>query len=479
MAQCRLGHRGFGCAFFALVATLPGYLNYSSDGLEGPASGAGSETRYGVVFDAGSSGSRVHVYSYRTGGEAGEFELVQDLLKKVKPGLSSYAHDPVAAAFSLTGLLRYAEEKVPQSEHSRTPLFLMASAGLRAIKQDDAAAILKSVRTLFRSSPFRFEDDWAYIMSGKEEGVFGWVTVNYLLNALDDKSRSRGVIDLGGGSVQLVYHMPQGVRAHQDYSGEVLHGGKKHDLYVGTFAGYGLDHARDRLLESLKTDAADTAEHPCVASGHKIERKSKDGAMQSFIGTGSFKDCAARYRALFDKTVACGSPPCRFAGVFQPAELPVRIFGFSYLYDRTSAIGLLDGKVQEFGIQSMTIQDIEKAAEAMCSLPPSDAAARFADVEDAKKWDNFCGDAAYLAVLLEHGFGIDRSMDLTMGNKLGATEIVWTLGAIIAKSGALKAQEAEKDRQALADHDGIYPELAKMARQAEDQAAGAAQKQEL
>jgi len=414
-----------------------------------------AETHYGLVFDAGSSGSRVHVYSYRSGGDAGDFELVQDLLLKSKPGLSSFADDPRAAAQSLRGLLDFAQEKVPKAQHGSTPVFLMASAGLRALSEEKREAILESVRDVFWESPFLFIREWAYIMSGRDEGVYGWVTVNYLLEALgEDKSRSTGVIDLGGGSVQMVYHMPSNVKlAAEANTGTVLHGVHKHSLYVASHS-HGLDAARKTLLESIThqhfavgKDPTASVEHPCLANGHTAQQKLKDGSLQSYVGTGSFDECASLYRKQFSKDLseaACTVPPCAIGGVFQP-ELPASIFGFSYLYDRTRAIGLLDGQAEEFGIQKMTIADIEKAAQALCSSSPSEAAPRFKECEDAAKWENFCGDATYLTVLLNHGFGIARDTELTMGNKIKDIEIVWTLGALISKSGSAMAKDLAKD----------------------------------
>lgn len=44
---------------------------------------------------------------------------------------------------------------------------------------DKASQILQEVKQKIKSFPFNFRG--AVILSGQEEGVYGWVTVNYLL----------------------------------------------------------------------------------------------------------------------------------------------------------------------------------------------------------------------------------------------------------------------------------------------------------
>merc|ERR1712176_1461024 len=136
---------------------------------------------------------------------------------------------------------------------------------------------------------------------------------------------------------------------------------------------------------------------------------------------------------------------CPISGCFhdrkEESDLPNRLVGFSYMYDRTKAIGLLGGDAQMFGTTEVTINDLRAAAQKLCSMAPTDAKARFTDCIDSDKWQNFCGDATYIVVLLENGFGFDPSMTLTMANKINGIELVWTLGAIIAKSDNLPIRE--------------------------------------
>lgn len=91
------------------------------------------------------------------------------------------------------------------SRWSSTPLALKATAGLRLLPGEQAQVLLEKVKELFRSSPFLLPKDDVKIMDGVNEGIFAWVTVNYLLQLFGESSNTVGTIDLGGVSLQRIY----------------------------------------------------------------------------------------------------------------------------------------------------------------------------------------------------------------------------------------------------------------------------------
>lgn len=157
-----------------------------------------SQELYAVVFDAGSTGSRVHVVHFKE--SQGVLELQNDALQHLKPGLSSYADDPEKAAQSLAPLLDFALKTVPKELQAQTKIKLGATAGLRLLPDGKAEAILAAVKTYLSKSPFDLDPvTGVTILDGSDEGAFAWLTLNYLLGQLgEDGEDTMAAIDLGG-----------------------------------------------------------------------------------------------------------------------------------------------------------------------------------------------------------------------------------------------------------------------------------------
>lgn len=80
-----------------------------------PHAAAATTVRYAVVFDAGSTGSRVHIFKFvqQDAQGGGGLKLISDTFEQLKPGLSSFPDDPGAAALSLKPLIDLALKTVP------------------------------------------------------------------------------------------------------------------------------------------------------------------------------------------------------------------------------------------------------------------------------------------------------------------------------------------------------------------------------
>jgi hypothetical protein len=116
------------------------------------------------------------------------------------PGLSSFADHVQDVAAYLAPLLAFAAERVPLAHQPATPLYLLATAGLRLLPLDAQARILRAACDAVRGThtstgtgtgtgtdgrpAFQFDCHQARVLSGEAEGVFGWVTVNYLTERL-------------------------------------------------------------------------------------------------------------------------------------------------------------------------------------------------------------------------------------------------------------------------------------------------------
>ena len=127
--------------------------------------------QYALTIDAGSTGSRIHVYKFNNCGPSPQLEY--ETFMSIQPGLSAYNRDPTAAAASLDPLLQEAYRVVPEELRKCTPIEVKATAGLRLLGVQESVAILDEVRN-------RLETDWDFvvggersveIMEGKDEGA--------------------------------------------------------------------------------------------------------------------------------------------------------------------------------------------------------------------------------------------------------------------------------------------------------------------
>ena len=94
-------------------------------------SASASDFEYGVVIDAGSSGSRVRLFKWpmRTRQfEIPDAEEIDSL--KIKPGLSDFSERQDEIEAYIGQLLSYAIENIPAGSQATTAIYFLATAGI-------------------------------------------------------------------------------------------------------------------------------------------------------------------------------------------------------------------------------------------------------------------------------------------------------------------------------------------------------------
>lgn len=75
---------------------------------------------------------------------------------ETQPGISVYADDGKALeALSLEPLLGWARAVVPPRQHRCTPVFMLATAGVRKLRQEQQAALMSNAAGVLQRSGFR------------------------------------------------------------------------------------------------------------------------------------------------------------------------------------------------------------------------------------------------------------------------------------------------------------------------------------
>jgi Golgi nucleoside diphosphatase len=104
-------------------------------------------------------------------------------------GISTFADKPEKVGEDhLENLLHYALKHIPEQQQSSTPLFLLATAGMRLLTPAQQADILASACAYTRQrTPFLLPDCDTHfqVIDGTTEGLYGWIAINYLLGSFD------------------------------------------------------------------------------------------------------------------------------------------------------------------------------------------------------------------------------------------------------------------------------------------------------
>ncbi|XP_030630197.1 ectonucleoside triphosphate diphosphohydrolase 1 [Chanos chanos] len=403
--------------------------------------------KYGIVLDAGSSHTSVFIYEWPAEKENNTGMVRQKHACDVKgKGISSYSGNPAGAGSSLTDCMAEAQKIIPVHRHQETPVYLGATAGMRLLRMEDSSLsdqVLDAVERSLQTYPFDYQG--ARIITGQEEGAFGWITVNYLSDNFRKASGTIGALDLGGASTQITFVSKENSENPENSMDFRLYGNPYH-LYTHSFLCYGKDQvlklALAKKLQSLEMQE-DVLKDACFHHGYKanktlssvfntpcVSEKLADSP-KSFIhwGTGDGVECQNAVRKVFNHS-CCQYSTCSFNGVYQP---PVEgHFGaFSAFYFVMNFLNL-------------TNDDLETAKAKLinyCSTPWEEIKSSYPSVKE-KYLAEYCFSGTYILTLLEDGYNFTSTTfkNIEFIKKIADSDAGWTLGYMLNLTNMIPAE---------------------------------------
>ncbi|KFO34685.1 Protein CC2D2B [Fukomys damarensis] len=326
---------------------------------------------YGIVLDAGSSHTNLYIYKWPAEKENDTGVVYQIEECKLKgPGISKYAHKLKDLETYLIECMEKSKNVVPKSLHHETPIYLGATAGMRLLRMENeqlAKSVLDEVSSSLSNYYFDFQG--ARIITGQEEGAYGWITINYLLGKFTQVS-SNGILE-----------------------DPCFHVGYKKFVNVS------------ELYKS-----------PCT----KGFEKSLPFDQFQIQGIGNYQQCHQNILELFN-TSYCPYSQCAFNGIFLP-PLKGDFGAFSAFYFVMDFLNLTSEEVS-------SQQKMNEIMEKYCSRPWEEVRKSFPAVNE-KFLSEYCFSGAYILSLLLQGY---HFTDSSWKNIHFMGKVIWGNYLIVGK----------------------------------------------
>ncbi|XP_075041515.1 ectonucleoside triphosphate diphosphohydrolase 8-like [Mixophyes fleayi] len=409
-------------------------------------------TKYGMVFDAGSSHTSLFIYQWPTDKENNTGVVSQThVCDVVGPGISSYANDPPAAGKSLVSCLEEAMSIIPPERQRGAPAYLGATAGMRLLDLENKSAsdlVLAEVSKTISSYPIDFRG--ARIITGKEEGSYGWITINYLLESFMKYSFSGkwvrpvsskifGALDLGGASTQISFIPKVNIEDAAEKADFKLYG-FPYSIYTHSFLCYGQNQAlKQMLVKSVEgKDSSKPISNPCYPKGYQdtiteqslynspCTASSAPSTPQSqqltISGTGDANECYDLLKTVYNFNACLGKTSCSFEGVYQPPVVG-NYFAFSAFFYTFDFLNLTSGQ---------SLNTVKNAVQTFCERDWRELQSSYPK-ERKDRLRDYCANANYILTLLldAYKFKDDTWNSISFMKQAANTDIGWTLGYML------------------------------------------------
>ena len=354
--------------------------------------------QYFAVVDGGSSGSKMHLYSV----EDGKITEITPKGIKATTALSRLATDSASVSQFVTTLTNQIANVVDKN-HTVTPseinFYIYATAGMRLAPPSQAEKLYPELTGDLVADGFKTVS--VKTITGKMEGVYDWIALNYLKNTLASPSKNTfGVLDMGGASTEIAFATQENISPDNKFIVNINN--HTYQLYSHSYLGLGQDVARSQYASNAN----------CFPVGYALPSGS--------AGNGDYSACAQRIAPLVEQVQHV------HLALFPKANRFYAISGFYYTAT-AKPFNSNDG--------TMTLSKLANSGKAFCHTNWSTLKNLY---PDDKYMYGYCFNTAYYDVLLRQGyrFGVQGGDQLSVAKSIDDTDIDWTLGVALLKSQA-------------------------------------------
>lgn len=349
--------------------------------------------QYLIIIDAGSSGSRIHIYQYEPNNILPNIEEV--FTESTKPGIATYADHPTQAATSLNPLLNDATAYFQKSgiDTQTIPINLLATAGMRLIPKPTQDAIYKAITTDLQTN-YNYKITNIKTITGKMEGIYGWLTINYLQQTFQQHQDPIGSIDMGGASTEITYTTNDTQNTFDNLTLTINN--TAYQIYSKSFIGLGTDQIDKTLTSQPNANTCFPEQYPLT---------------NDTTGEFNFTHCESIYRSLLlNHHIKQHLPNHKnqhfiaFGGIY-----------YNYAFFNTD--------------QSPTQPSLESKLQTTCNTPWPQLKTQYPN-EPENYLATYCANGVYFDQLLYKAYAITDS-ELTVTNKIKNQPLDWTLGAAL------------------------------------------------
>lgn len=342
---------------------------------------------YSIIIDASETGSRLHLYEYE---KSQKLPLIKEIYTDfIDINLASFADSPQGAGTSLEKILNACDKKIKQLGIEKVAMNVMGTANMRLLPEQKQIKIYDAVKNYIKEH-YEFRIDKIETLSGKWEGIYDWLTANYLADIFQNKKSTFGILAVKNFSTEIAYELFHSTK--RDDETNVVINGKNHIIYSKSFLSLGQDVIRDLINK-------DSLAYKCYTIGYPLK--------PDFKGDFDIPMCASIYNKELKKFPLVIAP---FKGKLIAFANAAKIFNFlsAETSDRIS---------------------FESRLFYTCTLPWDLFQLEYSDLPKSEL-PHICANAVYIDQLIYDGFKL-ASDQFWVTSHIDKQPLDWPLGMIL------------------------------------------------